>query len=203
VSARIAAIVLAAGRSSRMAPRNKLLEPVEGRPIVAHVAGVALAVGADPVIVVTGFDPKRIEDTLQGLSVELAHNREFAEGMSGSIRTGLCALPPDRDAALILLGDMPEVEASDLKALIAAFAQEGRDAVCIPVRGGKRGNPVLWGSSYFAEMKQISGDRGAKGLIAKYGDHVVEVPAASDGIFADVDTSEDFARLEKKIGSKP
>jgi molybdenum cofactor cytidylyltransferase len=202
VRLRVAGVVLAAGRSSRMGSHNKLAETIGGKPIIARVAEAAIASGAEPVIVVTGFEAERIEAALRGLSVAFAHNPEFNKGMSGSLRTGLCALPPDCDGALILLGDMPEIGASDLEALMAAFAQAGKDAICVPVRSGGRGNPVLWGASYFAEMKQIGGDRGAKRLIAKYARRVVEVPVASDGIFADVDTQEELARLKAKLSAK-
>lgn len=198
---KVAAIVLAAGRSSRMAPRNKLLELVEGKPIVAHVAGVALASGADPVIVVTGFDAPRIEQALRDLKVTIAPNPGFEEGLSTSLRRGLVALPRDSDGALILLGDMPAVEVEVIRALIAAFT--GRDAICVPVHRGKRGNPVLWGRSYFAEMMRLAGDVGAKQLLAKHRDCVTEVAVGSNGIFADVDTPSDLARLGTRPGSNP
>jgi molybdenum cofactor cytidylyltransferase len=83
---------------------------------------------------------------------------------------------------------------------MAAF--EGRDAICVPARGGRRGNPVLWGASYFAEMMRLSGDVGAKQLIAKHQAHVTEVPVGSDGIFADVDTPADLARLRSRGAAK-
>jgi molybdenum cofactor cytidylyltransferase len=191
---KVGAIVLAAGRSSRMAPRNKLLELVDGKPIIAHVAGVALASGADPVIVVTGFDALRIEEALLDLKVTIAPNRGFEEGVSTSLRRGLVALPRDSDGALILLGDMPAVEAEVIRALMAAFT--GRDAICVPVHRGQRGNPLLWGSSYFAEMMRISGDVGAKQLLAQHEKFVTEVAGGSEGIFADIDTPSDLARLK-------
>ena len=198
---RIAAIVLAAGRSSRMGPHNKLLESIDGKTIIARVADAAIASGADPVIVVTGFEADRIEEALRGLTVTFAHNPNFDEGMSSSIKAGLEALPADCDGAMILLGDMPEVEASDIEALMAAFA--GREAICVPMRDGRQGNPVLWGASYFAEMMHLSGDVGAKQLIAKHAEHVIEVPVASNGIFADVDTPADLARLRSSSAAKP
>jgi molybdenum cofactor cytidylyltransferase len=194
---KVASIVLAAGRSSRMAPRNKLLELVEGTPIVARVAGVALASGADPVVVVTGFEAPRIADALRDLRVTIVHNPAFKRGLSTSLQTGLSALPAGTDGALILLGDMPEIESSDLEALMAAFAEQGRQAICVPVRHGRRGNPVLWGAAYFAEMMRISGDVGAKQLMARHQRRVSEVVAGSDGIFADVDTPSDLARLKR------
>jgi len=198
---RIAAIVLAAGRSSRMGPHNKLLETIDGKTIVARVVGAAISSGSDPVIVVTGFEADRIEAALRGLSVTFAHNAQFAKGMSSSIKAGLKAIPKDCDGALILLGDMPEVEASDIEALIAAFA--GREAICVPVRDGRQGNPVLWGASYFREMIDLTGDAGAKSLIVRHAEHVIEVPLASNGIFADVDTPDDLARLRSSSAAKP
>jgi molybdenum cofactor cytidylyltransferase len=198
---KVAAIVLAAGRSSRMAPRNKLLELVEGKPIVARVAEAALGSGARPVILVTGFEASRVAAALGDLEVTIVQNPAHAEGLSTSLRTGLQALPADSDGALILLGDMPEIESSDLETLMAAFAADQRRAICVPVRHGRRGNPVLWGAAYFAEMMSLSGDMGAKPLMARHQECVTEVPAASDGIFADVDTLSDLARLKARTGS--
>ena len=115
--------------------------------------------------------------------------------MSSSLRTGLSAVPPDSDGALILLGDMPAVEGSALGALLAAFT--GRDAICVPLHRGRRGNPILWGESYFAEIMRLTGDIGAKTLLAQHAERVTEVAVGSDSIFADVDTQADLARLTR------
>lgn len=197
---KIAAVVLAAGRSSRMAPRNKLLELVEGKPIVVRVAEVALASRADPVIVVTGCDAERIAAALAGLKATIVHNAAFEDGLSSSLRTGLSALPSDSDGALILLGDMPGIEGGLLDTLMAAFA--GPDAICAPVRDGRQGNPILWGSGYFAEMMALTGDVGAKQLIARHSDCVIEVPTASTSIFTDVDAPSDLARARLRADAK-
>ena len=90
-------------------------------------------------------------------------------------------MPATCDGALILLGDMPKVDAPVLRALMAAFT--GADAICVPVHQGRRGNPILWGKSYFAEMMGLSGDRGAKPLLARHAERVIEVAVASDGYF--------------------
>jgi molybdenum cofactor cytidylyltransferase len=193
VSGKIGAVVLAAGRSSRMGARNKLLEPIAGKPMIALVAETALRSGAAPVIVVTGFDATRVAAALSGLGVNIVHNAAFDEGLSSSLKAGLSALPPDCDGALILLGDMPAIDASVLGALTAAFS--GRDAICVPVHQGRRGNPVLWGRSYFAEMTQLTGDFGAKTLMTLHADRVTEVEVGSESIFADIDTPADLARL--------
>jgi molybdenum cofactor cytidylyltransferase len=199
----IAAIVLAAGRSSRMGPHNKLLELIDGESIIARAVGAAITSGVHPVIVVTGFEAVRIKEALRGLNVTFAHNLSFDEGMSTSLRAGLGVLPQDCDGALILLGDMPEVEARHLEVLIAAFARKGRDAICVPVRDGRRGNPVLWGASYFDEMMRLSGDVGAKQLMTLHPENVIEVPVESNAIFADVDTPADLARRRSTGAAKP
>jgi molybdenum cofactor cytidylyltransferase len=193
VSGRITAIVLAAGRSSRMGARNKLLEPIAGKPMIVLVAETALQSGAAPVIVVTGFEAPRIEAEMTGLEVVVARNAAFDEGLSSSLKAGLSALPPDCDGALILLGDMPAVDGSVIGALMAAFG--GRDAICVPVHKGRRGNPVLWGRNHFAEMTQLTGDFGAKSLMTLHADRVTEVEVGSESIFADIDTPEDLARV--------
>jgi len=198
MAAKIAAIVLAAGRSSRMAPRNKLLETVGGQAIVALVAKSAIASFVEPVVVVTGFEAARVAEALNGLNVVVVHNAAYAEGLSTSLRAGLVALPAGCDGALVLLGDMPKIDASILNALIAAFA--ARDSICVPVHQGKTGNPILWGAAYFAEMMSLTGDAGAKRLLARHEARVRQVPVASTGIFADVDTPSDLARLKQTIG---
>jgi molybdenum cofactor cytidylyltransferase len=195
---RIAGLVLAGGRSSRMAPRNKLLETVGGEPMVRHVAAKALAGGAQPVIVVTGHEAAAVTAALGGLDVTIAANPDYADGLSTSLRAGLRALPACIDGALILLGDMPDIETSVLTALMAAFT--GPAAICLPVRHGRRGNPVLWGSAHFAEMMQLTGDSGAKPLMARHETHLIEVEVATDSIFEDVDAPEDLARL-KRLGA--
>ncbi len=193
-SLRIAGIVLAAGRSSRMAPRNKLLAPIRGEPMVRRVAAIALAGGAKPVIVVTGHGAQAVGAALHGLDVTVILNPEYAQGLSTSLRAGLKALPPGIDGALILLADMPAVEVPVLRALMTAFT--GADAICVPAHHGRRGNPMLWGSRYFAKMMELTGDAGAKSLVARHKDHLVEVEVATGGIFEDVDAPADLARLK-------
>jgi molybdenum cofactor cytidylyltransferase len=199
--ARVASIILAAGCSSRMAPRNKLLECIHGEPMIRRVARAALASTAHPVIVVTGFQSAFVDRVLRDLEVTIVHNRFFGDGLSTSLHAGLRALPAASDGALICLGDMPRIEASVLKALITAFAPSGTDAICVPVHRGQRGNPVLWGSRYFAEMMAISGDVGAKSVMARHQEQIVEVEVATDSILEDIDAPADLSRINKGASS--
>lgn len=189
----IAAIVLAAGRSTRMGPRNKLLERVDGEPMIRRVAANILGSGIRPVIVVTGYETERVSQTLGGLDVTLVFNPSYAEGMSTSLEAGLAALPSDTDGALICLGDMPEVGSPVFGGLIAAFTGPG--TICVPVHKGQRGNPVLWGRSYFGELMALTGDSGAKSLMARHAACLTEVSVGTDAIFHDVDVPADLARL--------
>jgi molybdenum cofactor cytidylyltransferase len=190
---RIASIVLAAGRSSRMGPRNKLLDPIGGEPMVRRVAAIALGSGTKPVVVVTGHEAAEVGAALQGLGVTAVLNPDYVDGLSTSLRAGLSALPASVDGALVLLGDMPEVEGSVLLALMASFT--GMSAICVPVRHGRRGNPVLWGRSYFPEMMELTGDSGAKPLMARHEAHLIDVEVSTDSIFHDVDSPEDLERI--------
>ena len=108
---RIAAIVLAAGRSTRMGGPNKLVAEIGGKPLVRIAAEQALASRAKPVIVVTGHQRERVEAALAGLPVRLVHNPDFADGLGTSLRAGIAAVPADADGAIVCLGDMPQVDA--------------------------------------------------------------------------------------------
>jgi molybdenum cofactor cytidylyltransferase len=184
---KIAAIVLAAGQSSRMGT-NKLLAAVGGKPLVRHAVEAAVASAADPVVVVTGNGAGDIENALSGLKVEIVNNPDFPKGLSSSLRKGINALPDDCDGAVILLGDMPDVTPALIDKLVAAFDPGEERAICVATRHGKRGNPVLWARRFFPEMTAIEGDVGARHLIAQYGELVCEVEAADDGPLIDIDT---------------
>ena len=139
----IAAIVLAAGRSTRMGGSNKLIAEIGGKPLVRIAVEQALASRAKPVIVVTGHQRERIEAALAGLPVRLVHNPDFAQGLGTSVRTGIAAVPASADGAVVCLGDMPQVDAALINRLIAAFAPEQGALAVVPTIAGKRGNPVL------------------------------------------------------------
>jgi len=192
---RIAALVLAAGRSSRMAPANKLLAEIDGAPMVARAVDAALASQAAPVVVVVGNDAMRVRAALAGRGATIVENPAFADGLSASLRVGLAALPPDVDGAVVLLGDMPRVAAAHIDRLIAAFNPvEGR-AICVPTHRAKRGNPVLWAARFFPEMTALTGDAGARALLGRHADEIAEVEMADDGVLLDVDTPAALAEL--------
>jgi molybdenum cofactor cytidylyltransferase len=197
----IAAVVLGAGRSSRMGGPNKLLAEIGGRPLVRIVAEEALASRARPVIVVTGHQRERVEAVLAGLPVKFVHNPNFADGLGTSLRTGIAALPAEVDGAIVCLGDMPQVDAALIDRLIGAFDPAKGALVVVPTIDGKRGNPVVWSRRFFGDLMAVEGDVGARYLIGRYPEAVAEVPLTGNAAFTDVDTPEALeavrAELEK------
>lgn len=189
----IAAIVLAAGRASRMGS-NKLVAELDGEPIVRHTVRAVLGSRANPVIVVTGHEADEVRAALAGLDVKLVHNPAYAEGMSTSLRAGVAAAG-SVDAAMICLGDMPRLAAEHLDAVIDAFRAGDPDDIVVPTCDRKRGNPVLWPRRYFAEIAELSGDVGARALIDRFAAHVRLVAIDDPGILIDVDTPAALAEL--------
>jgi molybdenum cofactor cytidylyltransferase len=196
---RIAAVVLAAGRSTRMRGPNKLLAEIARRPLVRIVAEEALASRADPVIVVAGHQRAEVEKALAGLRVRIVHNPDFAEGLGTSLRAGIAAVPADSDAAIVCLGDMPRVDATLMNRLIAAFDPDRGALAVVPTFEGKRGNPVLWSRRFFPDLMAIEGDVGARHLIGRYSEAVAEVPVEGKAALIDVDTPEALSGVKAEM----
>ena len=196
---RVAAVVLAAGRSTRMGAVNKMLAEIGGKSLVRIAAEQAIASRAKPVIVVTGHEREKVEAALKGLPVRLVHNPDFAEGLGGSLKTGIAAVPAEADAAIVCLGDMPQVDAALIDRLIAAFDPVRGALVVVPSIDGRRGNPVVWSRRFFHDLMSLQGDIGARHLIGNYAEAVVEVPVAGEAALTDVDTPESLSAVKAEI----
>jgi molybdenum cofactor cytidylyltransferase len=196
---RIAAVVLAAGRSTRMGGPNKLLAEIRGRPLVRIVVEEALASHAKPVIVVVGHERGEVEKALGALPVQIVHNPDFAQGLGTSLKAGIVAVPADADGAIVCLADMPQVDASLLNRLIAAFDPDRGALIVMPTVEGRRGNPVLWSRRFFPDLMAIEGDVGARHFIGRYSEAVVEVPLEGKAALVDVDTPEALVGVKAAI----
>jgi len=184
----VAAIILAAGRSTRMGGPNKLLAELSGKPLVRIVAEQAIASKAKDVIVVTGHQAQLVEQALAGLKLKFVRNLDFVQGLATSVKAGIAAVSEQADGAVICLGDMPMISSQLVDHLIDAFAPDRGNLIAVPVSGGRRGNPVLWSRRFFNELMTLDGDIGARHLIAKHNEAVAEVPVEGDGAFLDIDT---------------
>ena len=187
----IAAVVLAAGLSTRMG-RQKLLLPLGDKPVVRWSVESVLPHVQD-VVVVTGRDAAAVREALAGLSVRFVQNPSPEAGQSSSIGVGVGALPPAVRAVLIVLGDQPRTPRSVVPALLAARDRTGK-AVIVPVYRGVRGTPVLFAAEVFAELQALSGDAGARAVVAARPERVEAIEVDSP-MPVDVDTPEDLARV--------
>ena len=196
---RVAGLVLAAGRSTRMGGPNKLLAEIGGKPLVRIVAEQALASRAAPVMVVTGHERDKVEAALAGLRVRFVHNPDYAAGLSTSLKAGLAALPGEADGAIVCLGDMPQVTAGLIDRMLEAFDPARGALVVVPTMEGKRGNPVVWSRRFFADLMALEGDVGARHLIGTHADAVAEVPVEDSAALTDVDTPDALLAVKAEL----
>lgn len=191
----VSGVLLAAGGSSRMgAGRHKLLEEVDGVPLVRLSAERLAASGVDEVVVALGARSNEIRAALSGLGVRMVENPVWEEGMASSLRAGLAAIAPTADAALIALADMPEVDGTLIDRLLAAFDPEEGRVIVRPVGpSGRPGHPVLFGRRFFEALGQLSGDAGARDVVREHLDYVVDLGVETEAATVDLDTPEAWA----------
>jgi molybdenum cofactor cytidylyltransferase len=196
----VCGIVLAAGRGVRMGGTPKQLLPLDGRPLLQHAVDAAAAAGLQDIVVVLGHEADRIAPALHlPPGARVVVNPRHEEGQATSLSVALGAMPPGATAALVLLGDQPEVRAEALRAVIAAA---GDAPVVRASYGGVPGHPVLLARSLWPELARGRGDAGARGLIAARGERpaLVEVGGSAP---ADIDTPDDYARLRARHPAAP
>jgi molybdenum cofactor cytidylyltransferase len=182
----IAGILLAAGLSSRFG-RQKLLEPYRGELLVRKTARCFLDAGLHPVVAVVSTEPA-FGDALAGLPLTMVENAHPGDGISSSIAIGLRALPKTINGAVIGVADQPYLTVEAVEALVRAFLP-GR--IVVPRFGDHRGNPPIFDRRFFAELLQLSGDRGGQVVVNAHPDVVIEVSLAEE-IGQDVDRPEDW-----------
>jgi molybdenum cofactor cytidylyltransferase len=163
---RIAALILAAGRSRRFGAGNKLLADLEGKPVLAHTLAAVTAAGFDQVLLVTGHDHDAMMEITQRFAIDAIRAPDADEGMGASIAAGVARIAPDIEGLAILPGDMPLVTSHTLHILTQTFvAHAAKSIVHAAGRDGAQRNPVVWPRRYFPQLAALEGDRGAKSLI--------------------------------------
>ena len=192
---RVEIILLAAGSSSRMRGRDKLLEPVDGEPLLRRMARVALASSAAAVRVVLPPGGEARAAALDGLDVTQVTATAAAEGMAASLRAGLAEVAEGTEAGIVMLADMPDVTSQMLDRLIAAFDPAEGHEICRSVSAsGVPGHPVLFGRRFFEALLDLSGDVGARAVVAQSPEFVHDVKTPGEAALTDLDTPEHWAR---------
>ena len=184
-------LILAAGASSRMRGTDKLLQPVQGRPLIAHVVQVALATGC-PVSVTLDAARAARAVALAGLAVRLIPVPDPAAGMTGSLQAGLAALPP-AVPVMVLLGDMPDLTTADLRSLLT-FARAEPDLILRATAcDGTPGHPVLFPPWLRPEIAALPGDTGPRDVLRRHKDRLRLIALPGQHATTDLDTPEDWA----------
>ena len=192
---KVAGIILAAGGSTRMGGQNKLLQMVDGISLVQRVVRSALNSNIESVYVILGYQAALIRQCISNKSVNWVENSDWSRGMASSIKSGIEALNTNYDGAMILLGDMPFIEPIMINQLLALYQKK---KIVVPVKDGRQGNPVLFSSAFFADLKLLGRDKGAKPIIKKNPDSVIIANVLTDTIFHDLDTPD---QIKERIGA--
>ncbi len=194
----VAAIVLAAGASSRMGSRNKLLLPYHGKPILTHVVECTLASSVGEVVVVVGHEAELVQDVLTGYAVSIAHNTHYHSGKTSSIRVGMAAASAMATGYMICLADLPLVTSAEYNWVIDAFLTAHAEdplAIVRPIYEGQPGHPVILSATYRQELLSTDTPHACRNVVRRHHAFVREILWNTDHVIRDVDTPEAYAAL--------
>lgn len=194
-------ILLAAGSSSRMGNSDKLMQIVDGAPLIRRSAEIARTVG--PVIVALPPHPHPRYAALEGLNVQLVPVPDADEGMNASLRCAVAYVPASARAAMVLLADLPDLTTDDLGAVLNSVAEHPNNLIWRGAAAdGKPGHPVIFDRRIFEELTRLSGDGGAQCIVQKHADKLHIQPLPGHHATLDLDTPQDWAAWRAKRNPK-
>jgi len=188
-------IILAAGSSRRMGTQ-KLLMPYRDSTIIETVVEHVLKSRIENIIVVLGANANEIEEATGHLPVKFCINHNHEEGMLSSVICGFNSLPEDADAALLFLGDQPDIPPGVTNSVLAAY-NDSIHGIVIPVYNHRRGHPLLVDMKYRKEIQKLDLEQGLRSLMHLFPEDVLEVEVDYPGILVDIDTREDYSNATK------
>lgn len=189
----VSAIILAAGRSSRMGAPKQLLK-LRGKTLIRIVAESALASSVNEVVVVTGHQHQEVSTAVRDLPVKVIFNPRHQEGQGTSLALGVKAIDENSSAFLVLMSDQPLITASWINMVIREY-KRSRCLALRPICNGSPGHPVIFSHLLVRDLAALEGDQGARQVLKKLGDKVCYLPVQDEAVVFDVDTPEDFERL--------
>jgi molybdenum cofactor cytidylyltransferase len=198
---RFSAVVLAAGMSTRMQGRNKLLMPVADETVIRCTVRNLLQAQPRETVVVVGFEASMVSEALSGLPIRVQANPRFEEGQMTSVAAGVGALQRDTDAVMVCLGDMVLLTAADYRELIDRYARLRDKSILVPRFQGQRGNPVIFAHRRVPDVVAGRRNPGCRDLIANHPEDVFGYQATHDRFVIDLDTPEDYVRILSRLGS--
>jgi molybdenum cofactor cytidylyltransferase len=191
----ISAIVLAAGKSTRIGVCKQLLK-LKGKSMIEHTISNVKKSSVDEIIVVLGFMASEISKVVRGNKIVV--NNDYGNGLSYSLKKGLKAVNKHSEAVIFILADQPLINGDVINLLISHYRKTGAKII-VPLHEGKRGNPVLIDKSLFYEINNLTGDIGARFIIKKNEECVSGVDVNTNTILIDIDTEGDYLNVKKKL----
>ncbi len=190
----ISATILAAGSSQRMGD-NKLLLPFQDNTLINVVCKTIIDSYLKPVFVVTGFENKKVVESLPKSIDKIVYNEDWSRGMATSINKAISSLPNNIDGNMIVLGDMPLVTVKTINNLHQVFLNNNGNKIIYADYLGKQANPVIFPRKFFDEILHLNGDKGCKKIIYKNRKSSIGVPIDSSEVIFDCDTKDDYSDL--------
>jgi molybdenum cofactor cytidylyltransferase len=198
IASPFAAVILAAGTSTRMGTAKQLLL-LDDRPLLQHVLDHVRASVVKEIVLVLGFAAEEIRKEIDVQNARVVLNESYQQGMGTSLKAGLSAVDPQCAGALIVLADQPFVRPATLSLLVAEH-RRSKAQIVIPTYRGFRGNPVLLDRSVFAEVMALTGDVGCRAVFGDHLEGIVKLPVDDAGILLDIDRQSDFEALRRAGG---
>jgi len=192
----IAAVVLAAGMSSRMGTPKQLL-PFGRTTVLGAVVANLQAAALDRVVVVLGHEAERIRSTVANDGVEFVVNEEYARGMFSSVQTGVRALPAQTNAFLICLGDQPGIRGETLGELIGKFRACAK-GIGVPFTDNDQGHPLFVAGKYLNELQLMAPTLTLKHFLAAHSADIAQLPVEDGAVLRDIDTRDDYEAERKR-----
>jgi len=201
----IPAIVLAAGKSSRMGRTKALLPIGSSETFLTRIIRVLREGGVESIVVVIGGDAAAVRASLPPAegSISAVDNPNYEEGQLSSLLVGLAAVEErfDKvDAAMVTLVDVPLISAGTVRSVLDAYRAKPGAPVVRPRRGNRHGHPAIFNQSIFGELKRADPSQGAKPVVHAHAAEEVNVDVDDDGAFIDIDTPEDYDRFVRLTG---
>jgi molybdenum cofactor cytidylyltransferase len=189
-------IVLAAGKSTRMRGRNKLLARIHKKAIIRRVVETALSAYIDEVIVVLGWEANKVRNELRDLPCRFVMNEDYAKGQSGSVKAGLAEIEAGTEAVLILPGDVAMIDTHSINKVIEAYNKRNSPIV-VASHAGRHGHPILLSKKLFNEIELIDeATFGLKSVVDRHESEVQTVETGSENVLLDIDTPQDLKHLK-------
>jgi molybdenum cofactor cytidylyltransferase len=189
-------IVLAAGKSTRMRGRNKLLIRIRKKAIVRRVVESALSSNVDEVIIVLGWEADKVRDELRDLPCRFVMNEDYEKGQSSSVKGGLAEMAAGTEAVLILPGDVAMIDTHSINKVIEAYNKR-KSPIVVASHAGRRGHPILLSKELFNEIELIDeATFGLKSVVVRHEIEVQTVETDSENVLLDIDTPQDLKHLK-------